>query len=125
MRCNSLLNDDLVRKLRDCTHYLTMGVDSEEEPGNQRRPHIELVILLDLERHEWYWTGKSYPTVGQEVGLVRITELQTHFLDLEGETVMILGCHDLNIFSRRAQATTRNEWRSKISEDMLSLAKEN
>jgi hypothetical protein len=123
--CDSLLDDNLLRKLKDYVHYLTIGVDSEEEPNNPRRPHIELVTLLDLRRHEWCWTGKSYPTVGQEVGLIRITDLQTHFLDLEGERVMILGCHDLNIFSPRAQATTRNEWRRKIREDMLSLAKKN
>jgi len=123
--CGSLLDDDLLRKLRDRTGCLTLGADSQEELGNQRRPHIELVTVLDLQRHEWYWTGKSYPTVSQEGGLIRITDLQTHFLDLEGERVMVLGCHDLNIFSPRARATTRNEWRRKIREDMLSLTKKN
>lgn len=121
--CDSLLDDGLLAKLGNCTRYLTIGIDSEEAPGNQRRPHIELVTLLDLQRHQWYWTGKSYPTVSQEAGLIRITDLQTHFLDLEGERVMILGCHDLNIFSPRAQATTKNEWRKEIRERMLSLTK--
>ncbi|MEM3581428.1 MAG: hypothetical protein QXQ64_09290, partial [Candidatus Bathyarchaeia archaeon] len=44
-------------------------------------PHIELVLLFDLMNDKVYWTGKSYPTVLQENGLVRIPDLNTHFVD--------------------------------------------
>jgi len=123
--CDSLLHDNLVRRLTECTRYLTLGVDSEEESSNQRKPHVELVGLFDLEQQNWHWTGKSYPRGDQVAGLVQITDLRTHFVDLEGERVMILGCHDLNMFSNRAKATTKKEWRSKISRDILTLAKKN
>ena len=119
--CHSLLDNELREKLRKYTRYLTLGVDSAEEPDNLRKPHVELVTLLDLEKGKWHWTGKSYPVTNQEAGLERVTELETHLLDLEGEKVMILGCHDLNMFSRRSQAIAKG-WRREVIQEIYSLA---
>ncbi len=123
--CDSLLDRRLRNKLIMCTRYITIGIDSCEVINNSNKPHIELVGLLDLEHDKWYWTGKSYPTVAQEKGLIRVTDLRTHFVSLQGEKVMILGCHDLNIFSNRAIANTEHEWRREISRDMITLAADN
>ena len=35
---------------------------------------------------------------------------------------MILGCHDLNIFSPRGAATTQKDWRKRIRQDFIDLA---
>ncbi len=48
------------------------------------------------------WTGKSYPTPFQERKLIQVLDLESHFLRFEGERVLILECHDLNMFSPRA-----------------------
>lgn len=82
-----------------------------------------MVALVDLRSGNYYWTGKSYPTSGQENGLIRFQDLETHFIDLPSGKVMILGCHDLNIFSLRGAAVTRNEWRIQTREDFYRLSK--
>jgi len=92
--------------LREVTDYITLGVDSYKEKISTTRnyinqPHIELVFLVDLKNNKFYWTGKSYPASGQQNGLVRITDLKSHFLDLNVGKLMILGCHDLMMFSNR------------------------
>lgn len=79
-----------------------MGIDAEKERNSPVEPHIELVVLIDLQNNIWHWTGKSYPTSDQENGLVRIADLRTHFLDLPSiGKVMILVCHDLKVFDPR------------------------
>ena len=82
-----------------------------------------MVALVDLRSGNYYWTGKSYPTSGQENGLIRFQDLETHFIDLPSGKVMVLGCHDLNIFSPRGAAVTRNEWRIQTREDFYRLSK--
>ena len=123
--CDSLLDRRLRNKLKMYTRYITIGIDSFEVINNTNRPHRELVGLLDLEHDKWHWTGKSYPTGAQEKGLIRVADLMTHFVNLQGEKVMILGCHDLNMFSNRAIANTKREWRREISRDMINLVTDN
>jgi hypothetical protein len=48
------------------------------------------------------WTGKSYPTGDQETKLIQVADLSSHCLKVAGERVLVLGCHDLNMFSQRA-----------------------
>jgi hypothetical protein len=112
-----LLNGGLDEKLREVTDYVTFGVDSENKDGS-----IELVSLVDLKTNRFYWTGKSYPTTDQERELVRIADLRTHFVELEGVgKVMVLGCHDLNIFSPRSR--NAKGWRRKVNGNFRELAK--
>ena len=80
--------------------YLSIGVDLRSEKTNK---HAELVCFIDLESNELLRvTGKSYPTGDQEQSLVHITNLQSHCLELDGERILLLGCHDLNIYNARA-----------------------
>lgn len=123
---NSILNKDLCRKLSEVTDYITLGIDSfkEEISTTQNyinQPHIELVFLKDLRQDKLYWTGKSYPTPAQENSLVRIANLETHFINLDVGKVMILGCHDLSIFNPRSQ--NAKGWRRNVNEDFKKLAK--
>jgi len=81
--------------------YLTVGVDL----GNEHGVEAELVAVLDLGcRKAVRWTGKSYPTPAQERTLIQIVDLDSHLLKLAGERILVLGCHDLNMFSPRAWA---------------------
>jgi len=72
-----------------------------------------LFTFADLRSDALHFTGKSYPTTGQAKGLLRITNLETHFTDLNGQSALILGCHDLTIFSPRSNAKAKG-WRSDV-----------
>jgi hypothetical protein len=65
-------------------------------------------------------TGKSYPTPQQEQKLIRIPDLESHFLNLECGSVMILGCYNLSMFNPRGRAVAQG-WRKKVSEEFLQL----
>jgi hypothetical protein len=125
--CGQLLTDDLVTRLSKCTRYMTIGVDSRKRLISQtqnyiRETHVEMVCLVDLLTRQLHVTGKSYPTPQQEHNLIRIPDLESHFLDLECGTVMVLGCHDLSMFNPRGRAVAQG-WRRKVSEEFLNLAK--
>jgi len=104
---NSVLDPGLISKLSSLTEYLTIGVDSRKDKisttGNHiGQLHVELVCLMDLKSGTKYWTGKSYPTTNQQRGLVRVINLESHFIELKDlGNIMILGCHDLTMFNNR------------------------
>lgn len=79
---------------------LTIGIDLESDEG-----YAELVAIYEIGSRRVYWTGKSYPTIGQERDLVQVVDLHTHLQRLGGERILVLGCHDLNMFSPRARAS--------------------
>lgn len=120
------LLDGLYEKLQDRADYLTIGIDSFKSKISTTKNyiserHVELVCLVDLEIKEHYWTGKSYPTSNQERGLVRISDLRSHFFDLDFGKVMVLGCHDLTIFNPRSQ--NAKGWRRRINKEFRDLSK--
>ncbi|MHA1333202.1 MAG: hypothetical protein ACTSPL_03905 [Candidatus Odinarchaeia archaeon] len=127
-RCvNLVLGGGLRDRLSEVTDYVTLGVDSHKERISTTKnyisqPHIELVFLVDLRSGRIYWTGKSYPTTGQQNDLVRIADLKTHFFDLDIGKVMVLGCHDLTIFNPRSK--NAKGWRKRVNEEFRELAKE-
>lgn len=106
---NTILTKNLKRRLSRITDYISIGIDSKKEKISITdnyigELHIELVFLYDLINDQIYWTGKSYPTTNQENGLVRITNLESHFIELANlGKVMLLGCHDLTVFNPRTQ----------------------
>ena len=123
-----LLCGGMARKLSEITRYITFGIDSLKDEistttNHIRRLHVELICLVDLKSGRFYWTGKSYPTNGQEKGLVRIVDLKKHFLNLEGiGKVMILGCHDLTLFNNRKMNGT-GAWRAGLKSEFRALSK--
>jgi hypothetical protein len=124
--CELLIDEELRKKLISHTDYITIGIDSYKDKISLsnvsiRQLHVELVALLDLKTNKYFLTGKSYPTVGQENGLVRFQDLLTHFVDLPIGKVLILGCHDLNVFSPRGKVTTKKEWRKQIRENFYDI----
>ncbi len=128
-QCDLLIDEELRKKLLACTDFITIGIDSQKDKTSLsnvsiRQLHVELVALVDLKAKRYFWTGKSYPTTGQENGLVRVQDLSTHFVELPFGKVMILGCHDLNVFSPRGKAVTKSEWRKKVREEFYDIVKE-
>jgi hypothetical protein len=57
--------------------YLTLEIDLESSTGLD----AELIGVFNLDDGSVIgWTGKSYPTGGQEEELIQVVDLQTHFL---------------------------------------------
>jgi hypothetical protein len=119
-----VLSHELLTRLAKFTDYLTIGVDSSKELVSTTRnyindPHVELVSLVNTQTGRFIWTGKSYPTNAQQGGLLRVQDLGTHFINLpDVGIVMVLGCHDLNIFNNRnlehtglLRTTLKNDFR--------------
>ena len=126
-QCDLLLQAGLYERLGECTDYITLGVDSHKEKISLTKnyisePHIELVTLIDLRSKKYHWTGKSYPTSNQEKGLIRISNLGTHFFDADFGRVMILGCHDLTFFNNRNWKNTKG-WRKEVKKGFRDLAR--
>ena len=110
--CNNVLTDDVVARLRDRCDWLTLGVDTKKSKVSTthnaiNEPHAELVCIVDLGHRTFRWTGKFYPTTGQEGTIVRFPDLESHFVDLNCGQTMILGCHDLSVYSPRGQEEAR------------------
>jgi hypothetical protein len=127
-QCDLLVDERLRQKLIARTKYITIGIDSFKDKISLsntyiRPPHVELVALVDLRTNRYFWTGKSYPTTGQEMGLIRFEDLSTHFVGLPLGKTMILGCHDLNVFNLRGKVATKKEWRKKIRKDFYKMVK--
>lgn len=97
-----LLTREVVNAAVARTQYLTIGIDVVDGPENA---HAELVAVYDTKNEQIIrWTGKSYPTGDQEHTLLHVTDLDSHLLRVAGERVLVLGCHDLNMFSPRGRA---------------------
>ncbi len=114
-----LSKNDYVKKFAKFSRYMTFGVDSCSSKST-KDPHVEFIFVVDLKKNKFYHTGKVYPTGDQAKGLVRITDMNSHFLKLDKKSVMILGCHDLTMFNNRAKATAKN-WRKGILEDFREI----
>lgn len=78
----------------------TIGLDILGPEGQ----HVELIAVVEIGSGNVQCTGKSYPKSTQEARLVQVVDLGTHLLPLAGERVLVLGCHDLNMFSPRGRA---------------------
>jgi hypothetical protein len=123
------MSNGVGEKLRQITDYVTLGIDSYKDKISITQSyiselHIETVFLVDLKTNRLYWTGKSYPTPGQQNGLIRITDLKTHFVKLYGVgKVMLLGCHDLTMFNNRNMGNT-GRWRRETKQTFRQVAEE-
>lgn len=125
-----VIDDDMCAKLRMRSHFLAVGVDlvpeGQSKVGGGPGTRAELVAVVDLNGGIVVrWTGKSYPACGQEERvLVQEPCLESHLLHLAGQRVLLLGCHDLNIFNGRARVNnTKNVDRQRRWQEMSDLAR--
>jgi very-short-patch-repair endonuclease len=102
-------------KLKETVDYFTIGIDGFNPTNYQA---IELVAIYDLKiKKVINWTGKFYPTESQKKDLIKINDLDTHFIELNKQRIAILGCHDLNVYNPRGQANANpNGWKRKLAD---------
>ena len=123
-KCFRPVFDGRIRaKLRRFARCVTFGIDSHFFRDSWWDPHVELVFALDLHTGEAWPTGKSYPNPGQQQGLVRIADLESHFIRACGRDVALLSCHDLSLFSPRSYHNARG-WRRETIERFRQMAHE-
>jgi len=117
-----ILSARVLEAARAVCSYLTIGLDLQQVAGGT--PEAELVAVVDVVAGKVIrWTGKSYPTSSQEQDLVQVTDLRSHLLELAGERVLVLGCHDLNMWSPRSRANQAQGSRRNIRcTSMIELA---
>jgi hypothetical protein len=110
-------------KLKEIADYFTIGIDGKNPMNKQ---HIELVAVYDLKKEEVIrWTGKFYPVEQQKNDLIKITDLDSHFIRLNNQNVVILGCHDLNVYNPRGQKAAKEDgWRKLKADEFKKLCKE-
>ena len=86
---------------------ITVGIDVYGQ-DDDKHPLAELIAAYDpLTEKIVRWTGKSYPTPDQEKRLFQVVDLKSHVLIHERRRILLLGCHDLNMFSPRSAANQR------------------
>lgn len=100
--CVASIVDATVRhRARGKVKAIAFGIDVG--PDEKTRASAELAVVYDLETASWRLTGKSFLRGDQRM-VVRIAQLASHFMEVAGERVLVLGCHDLNIFSPRGRS---------------------
>jgi hypothetical protein len=96
-----LIDPDVKRRARGKVEAVAFGVDLL--PDAETGASAELAVVYDFARRAWHVTGKSFPR-GDQRRVVRVTDLGSHFVRVAGERALVLGCHDLNIFSPRGRS---------------------
>lgn len=120
----TLLTSEMRHRLAQRFRYLSLGIDIFSKPGDSGQPHAELVAIVDLvDAKPVHWTGKSYPTPYQEKALVQVADLRSHLYESSLGRMLVLGCHDLNMFGERGRATqTTGGERRRRCDAMRELA---
>lgn len=115
------INKDLYKKLSNISPYITIGIDGL----NKDYYKVELVAIFDFKKNKVvHWTGKSYPTEQEKNYLIKINDLNSHFIEINKQKILILGCHDLNIYSPRGIAKiTEKNFKYNISLELRNSAK--
>lgn len=103
-RVASIIDADVRDAGRGKVKAIVFGIDLR--PDQKTRALAELAVAYDLERDTWTLTGKSFMR-GDQRRVVRITQLASHFVEVADQRVLVLGCHDLNIFSPRGRSIHR------------------
>jgi hypothetical protein len=107
------LDDAVMTALGRYAKYVTIGIDSRSVEDDLSMPHAELVGLFSVDGSEEHWTGKTKPVPSQKEGLIE-APVQSHFQIVGGQHVVILGCHDLNLFSPRVYANSGERKRAEL-----------
>ena len=129
---------DVLALPKERAPFLTFGVDLNIErrkeerihDDHRRRPtcplactHAELVAVLDTTSGQvLHWTGKSYPVDEQQHTLVHATDLRSHLLRIGSERLLVLGCHDLQMFINRGRKSLHGPTPKEILRQEIGLA---
>ena len=88
----SLLTNEVKALLKGRVRYLTVGIDlNNTDKKASPETHAELVAVVDAESGEiTHWTGKSYPTNGDQARTLVQAPLESHCFRRGKERVLIL-----------------------------------
>jgi len=121
---SAFLTPRLKKQLKMICKVLSFGVDTWCETETDTRK-VEFVFVYSTVTDSTVITGKSYPTMSQESYLIPFLNLDSHFMKLQNEKVMVLGCHDLSMFEGRTQANVKSGgWRKDLINRFIARAKE-
>ncbi|HPT71566.1 MAG TPA: hypothetical protein PLE74_04735 [Candidatus Cloacimonadota bacterium] len=118
----SMVDKPTLKKFGEVVDYLTIGIDESGLDGKHKRT-IELIAVYDVKVGKViHYTGKFYPTPIQSKVLIRYPKTSSHFIDLNGTKIMILGCNDLNVFNPRGKKSITG-WRADAYLEYIAYAK--
>ena len=126
-----VVTEEVLIAARPRARFLTVGVDLNNLGVKARTgeyahdTHVEMVAVVDTDSGKIVCcTGKSYPVNWQEKTLVQETNLESHLFRWGKKYVLVLGCHDLNMFSNRAYNNQNQKGlRRKRCDKMRKLVK--
>ena len=102
----NLVTSELREQAVGVVDHIVLGIDVW--PTTHREPHAETACLYDVGAGTVRpITGKSYPTAGQQNHLIRNPATGTHVIEVGGERLAVLVCHDLAAWSPRGNAVAR------------------
>lgn len=114
------LSKNIRKLLAKNTYFFTLGLDVHDLNSDN---HVELIGTYNTKKERLiYWTGKSYPVESQARTLLYCRELKTHFQYFGRTPILILGCHDLNIFSPWSRALSSSDsYKGQLIADMQRI----
>ena len=94
-----------VLQVLECGEIHRDALGDREHRKRQVAEHAELVAVFDMgKRSIIAWTGKSYPTMGQERTLVHVIDLDSHLVDVAGERRSSWGATTSMMYNPRGHA---------------------
>lgn len=101
-----MLNEGTFARARGRVDYIVIGVDIRVA---DEKAHAEVALVVDVQDERVVGaTGKTYPTNTQERKLVRNVDPCSHMMDIAGDRLCVLVCHDLIAWSPKGQATAKD-----------------
>ena len=123
---DEVLTGEILRAIRGHARFLTLGIDliDERKGDDGIDRHAELVAVVKTSSGDVVgWTGKSYPTEDQQDTLIHQPYLESHRFKWNDSNVLVLGCHDLNMFIDRGRPSkSRHSKKKDRKRDMRKLA---
>ena len=118
----SIINRQVLKRAQKCARFLTLGVDLWRD---EDEAHAEVVAIINVDEGKViHWTGKSYPVEWQQKKIV-YAPLRSHKFRVDGERLLVLGCHDLNMLICRGKPSVNGPSNKETRRDeMQKLAKE-
>ena len=116
-----LFDKKSLEKLQTKTRFVFAGIDVSCVGSSNKEAASEFIFFKNVKSHVWDITGKSYPTMRQQNHIIKFDPLDSHFIEVDNEKIMILGCHDLNLFNPRTIKEVLG-WRREIVEKFGKLA---